>query len=119
MRFSFGGAFDLRDWHAVKLVFVFTFLRQQALLSLRQTHGEVFYRFVISIKQTCAEVSRPSTVDNRGANDVLPFVECEPLGDAIVNDRLAVAINPYETAATKMKMTATRIFFIGLVLFEN
>jgi len=53
VRFSFGGAFDLRDWHAVKLVFVFTFLRQQAFLSLRQTHGEVFYRFVIMDEDGC------------------------------------------------------------------
>src|SRR5262249_47706236 len=61
--------------------------------NLAEAHGNLLQRLVLSVEKPCAEVSGPSAVGNRGAHYVRPLVESEPLGDAIVNDGLAIAIN--------------------------
>src|SRR5574341_2312836 len=70
--------------------------------NLAEAHGNFLQRLVFSVEKPCAEVSGPSAVDNRGAHDVRSLVESEPLGNAIINDGLAIAINTEDRKSTRL-----------------
>src|SRR5262245_35518432 len=71
----------------------------KALGETRRGHGNLLQRLVFSVENPCAEFCGPSATDNRGAHDVRSLVESEPVGDAIFNNGLAIAINPADLFA--------------------
>src|SRR4029453_14774493 len=64
-----------------------------SLAALAQAHREVLHGFVVRIQEPGAKVGSAAAVDDGGAHDVRPLSEREPLGDAIVYDGLAIAVD--------------------------
>src|ERR1017187_1542201 len=60
---------------------------------VNHAHGEPRQRSIVGVEEPSAEVGGSAAVDNGGAHDVRPLLERNALGDAIVDDSLAIAEN--------------------------
>src|ERR1022692_3879605 len=67
--------------------------RSTSLARLVEGYAVAFEGFVVLVQEAGAEIGGAAAVDNGGADDVQPFVQREALGDAVVNYRLAIAID--------------------------
>src|SRR5256885_780183 len=64
-----------------------------SLPHLADTHGVPHERLVIGVQKAGAEIGSAAAVDDGGADDVLPLLQREAFGDAVVDDRLAIAVD--------------------------
>src|SRR5690242_16062525 len=55
--------------------------------------GVVFERFVFLVEDPSAEIGGAPAVNNRGTDDVLPLLQREAFGDAVVDDCLPIAVD--------------------------
>ena len=58
-----------------------------------EAHGEPFQRLILGVEKAGAEVGGAAAVDDGCAHDVRPLVEREAFGNAVIDHRLAVAVN--------------------------
>src|ERR1019366_477659 len=81
------------------LVMVVVFTGAGSLRAVNHAHGEPLQRSIVGVEQPSAEVGGAAAVDNGGAQDFRPLLERNALGDAIVDDSLAIAENADELLA--------------------
>src|SRR4051812_2059231 len=59
----------------------------------RQAHAVAFEGLVLLVEEAGAEIGGSAAVHNGGTDDVLPLLQREALRDAVVDNRLAIAVD--------------------------
>src|SRR5438552_17865545 len=67
--------------------------RSTSLARLVEGYRVAFEGFVVLVQEAGTEIGGAAAVDNGGADDVLALLQREALGDAVVDDRLAIAVD--------------------------